>query len=233
MGPSGSGKSLVRPSPSYHSRAFTPSQFVTDATKSDLIVLGANLQPRTTKVQAIRCELTEAAKTALGGAMQKNIVFVDTPSFHTGHDDRVAPEKEMESWLSKAKYDFSVVFDVTKPTVCLPRCQSTLIGTIYVHRVETDPRYEPIHPHLDAFAHSFPQGFPYFRWRVRAVLSYEGVLPTDKILTRKATLQEQLRGLPPSLGGKPTWVTSLHPDIFRPGDPETVWQVVLALFSHI
>ncbi|KAN0081616.1 hypothetical protein V8E55_009240 [Tylopilus felleus] len=166
VGPSGSGKSL----------------FVTDATKIDLIVLGANLQPRTTKVQAIRCELTEAAKTALGGAMQKNIVFVDTPSFHTGHDDRVAPEKEMESWLSKAK------------------CQSTLIGTIYVHRVETDPRYEPIHPHLDAFAHSFPQGFPYFRWR------------------------EQLRGLPPSLGGKPTWVTSLHPDIFRPGDPETVWQ---------
>jgi GTPase Era involved in 16S rRNA processing len=79
-----------------------PSQFVQEVTKCDLVTVGTNLRPYTTKILAIRCELTEEAKKALGVAMQKNIVFVDTPSFHTGQNDEVA-EMEMQSWLSKSK----------------------------------------------------------------------------------------------------------------------------------
>lgn len=78
------------------------SQFVQEVTKSSFTKVGTNLQPCTAKVQAIRCELTEAGKTALGNAIQRNIVFVDTPSFHTGRSDRVA-EQEMNNWLSKSK----------------------------------------------------------------------------------------------------------------------------------
>ena len=79
-----------------------PSQFVKEVTKSDLVKVGTSLQPRTAKVQAIKCKLTEEAKDALGGAKQKNIVFVDTPSFHTGRNDDAA-EREMNNWLVKSK----------------------------------------------------------------------------------------------------------------------------------
>ena len=79
----------------------TSSQFVKEVTKSSLIKVGPNLQPHTANVQAIRCELTDGAKADLD-AIQKNIVFVDTPSFHTGVDDEAA-EKEMKNWLSKSK----------------------------------------------------------------------------------------------------------------------------------
>ena len=79
-----------------------PSQFVEEVTKSDLAKVDTNLRPCTAKVQAIRCKLTEEAKTALGGAIQKNIVFVDVPSLHAGQNDGAA-EKEMQSWLSKSK----------------------------------------------------------------------------------------------------------------------------------
>jgi len=79
-------------------------QFVKELTKSGLIRVGKNLRPRTAKVWAIKCELTDEAKTALGDAIQKNIVFVDTPSFHTALDDgAAAAEKEMENWLSKSE----------------------------------------------------------------------------------------------------------------------------------
>ena len=79
-----------------------PSQFVEEVTKCDLVKVGTNLRPCTAKVQAIRCKLTDEAKTALGGTIQKNIVFVDTPSFHTAQNDAAA-EREMTSWLSKSK----------------------------------------------------------------------------------------------------------------------------------
>ena len=79
-----------------------PSQFVEEVTRSDLVRVGTNLRPCTAKVQAIRCELTEEAKQALGHAIQKNIVFVDTPSFHTGGNDGLA-EREMKGWLDKSK----------------------------------------------------------------------------------------------------------------------------------
>lgn len=79
-------------------------QFVEAVTRSGFTKVGTNLQPCTAKVQAVRCELTEAGKTALGGATQKNIVFIDTPSFHTGQNDRdKMAEKEMENWLKKSK----------------------------------------------------------------------------------------------------------------------------------
>ena len=82
-------------------------------TKSNLVKVGTNLPPCTAKVQAIRCELTEDAKAALKAMIQKNIVFVDTPSFHTCQNEGAA-EKEMHRWLNKSKYDFFGVFDVTK-----------------------------------------------------------------------------------------------------------------------
>ena len=82
-------------------------------TRSNLVEVGTNLLPCTAKVQAIKCRLTEEAKTALRATIQKNIVFVDTPSFHTYPDDGVT-EKEMNRWLSESKYDFLSVSNMTK-----------------------------------------------------------------------------------------------------------------------
>ena len=79
-----------------------PSQFVLEVTRNNFVEVGRNLRPSVAGVWAIRCKLTEEAKEALGGVIQKNIVFVDTPSFHTGYND-TATEKEMTSWLSKSK----------------------------------------------------------------------------------------------------------------------------------
>ena len=100
-----------------------------------------------------------------------------------------------------------------------------------MHRVETDPYYESIQQHLNTFAHTFPQDFVCLPQRLHAVLSYEGVIPEDTIRPRRATFQAQLRGLRPSLGGRLRWNASSHPALFEPGDPETAWQVVVALFS--
>jgi len=196
VGPSGGGKSL----------------FVEEVTKSDLVKVDTNLRPCTAKVQAIRCKLTEEAKKALGDATQKNIVFVDTPSFHSGQNDGAA-EKEMQSWLSKSKF------------------KSTLIGTIYVHRVETDPSNESIQRHLNTFASTFPQDFVTLPRRLRAILSHEGIMREDMIQSRRGTFQAQLGELRPSLGGKLEWNASSHPDLFQRGDSETAWKAVVALFS--
>ncbi|KAF8553436.1 hypothetical protein OG21DRAFT_1247506 [Imleria badia] len=118
VGPSGAGKSLVRSSSSYYDRPFIPSQFVQELTKSNLVKVSANLRPCSARVQAIRCKLTDEARTALLAVTQKNIVFVDTPSFLTGQNDGAA-EKEMNHWLRKSKYDFLCVFNVTKTkSVC-------------------------------------------------------------------------------------------------------------------
>ena len=78
------------------------SQFVAEVTRNNFVEVGRNLRPSVAGVQAIRCKLTEEAKAALGVTIQKNIVFVDTPSFHTAQNDAAA-EKEMQSWLSKSK----------------------------------------------------------------------------------------------------------------------------------
>ncbi|KAI9573233.1 hypothetical protein HD554DRAFT_1158442 [Boletus coccyginus] len=197
VGPSGSGKSM----------------FIEEVTRSGFTKVGTNLQPCTAKVQAVRCELTEAGKTSLGDAIQKNIVFIDTPSFHTGRNDGVG-EKEMEKWLNKS------------------RSKSTLVGTIYMQRVETDPYNESIQQHLNTFAYTFPQDFVPFPKRLHAVLSYEGVIPENTIRLRRKTFQAQLRTLRPCLGGKHKWNASFHPDLFQAGDPETAWRTVVALFTH-
>jgi len=188
------------------------SLFIEEVTKSDLVVVGTNLRPCTAKVQAIRCKLTEEAKEALGDPIQNNIVFVDTPSFHAGQNDGAA-EKEMQNWLSRSKF------------------KSTLVGTIYVHRVETDPAHEPVQEHLNTFASTFPQDFVSLPRRLRAVLSYGGVITEDTIRPRRETFQAQLRQLRPSLGGKLEWNASSHPGLFQPGHPETAWGAVVALFS--
>ncbi|KAF8557845.1 hypothetical protein OG21DRAFT_1601377 [Imleria badia] len=203
VGPSGGGKSL----------------FVEEVTKSGLVKVGIDLRPRTKTVQAIRCELTEGAKTALGATKQNNIVFVDTPSFHTAQNDGVA-EKEMKNWLSKSK------------------SKSTRSGTIYMHRIEADPRYESttIQDHLNTFAYAFPQNFVSLPGRVHAVLSYEGIISEDRIQPRRVKFQEQLDNVRSSRCqglGTLTWVTSSHPDLFKAGDSETAWRAVVELFSLI
>jgi len=199
VGPSGSGKST----------------FVEQATKSsDLVKVGTGLRPCTATVQAIRCELTEAARNALGlTTMQRNIVFVDTPSFRTqpGRHDEAADK--LKSWLSKSK---------SKST-------PSLVGTIYMHRVETDPRYEPVQPHLNTFSCTFPKDFAPFPQRLHAVFSYEGVIPPQTVQIRRKTFETQLDSLRPSLG-QPKWVTSFHPTLFTLGEAETAWQAVLELF---
>lgn len=113
------------------------------------------------------------------------------------------------------------------------RSKSTLVGTIYVHRIETDPSYEPMQKHLDTFAYTFPLDFVSFPQRLQAVLSYEGVIAEDTIRSRRETFQGQLHRLRPSRGGKLKWRASSHPDLFLPGDTasETAWQAVVALFS--
>ena len=99
-----------------------------------------------------------------------------------------------------------------------------------MHRVETDPAHEPIQEHLNTFASTFPRGFVSLPQRLRAVLSYEGIIQEDAIRSRRETFQAQLRGLRPSLGGKLKWNASSHPDLFQPGRPETAWRAVVALF---
>lgn len=106
-----------------------------------------------------------------------------------------------------------------------------------MHRIETDPKHEPIgiQDHLNTFAYAFPRDFVSLPWRLRAVLSYEGVIQEDTIRPRRETFLEQLRELRPSptqgTRGRLRWNTSCHPKLFRGGAPETAWEAVMALFS--
>ncbi|KAF8132014.1 hypothetical protein EV363DRAFT_1131149, partial [Boletus edulis] len=199
VGPSGSGKSA----------------FVAQATKSaDLVKVGTSLRPCTATVQAIRCELTDGAKDTLGVKMQKNIVFVDTPSFRTlaGRLDEAA-EREMKNWLKNSK----------------SKSPPSLVRTIYMHRVETDPQNDSIQQHLNSFACTFPKEFASPPKRLHAVFSYEGVIPDHTVQLRRDTFEAQLAALRPSLG-RLKWDTSFHPNLFRHSDSETAWQAVIALF---
>ena len=100
-----------------------------------------------------------------------------------------------------------------------------------MHRVETDPAYEPIQRHLNTFAYTFPEDFVPLPQRLHVVLSYAGKIREDMVLPRMETFYAQLRGLRPSLGGKLKWNASAHPDLFRRGDPETAWNAVVELFA--
>jgi len=199
VGPSGSGK----------------SSFLNDVTKSRVVVVGTSLRPSTVTPQAIRCELTEEAKSELGVSSQKNIVFVDTPSFHTGRND--GAEKEMGNWLNKVKF------------------KSTRIGTIYMHRVETDPEREPIQPHLSTFAGTLPQSVVshVLPGRLHVVFSYEGKIAEEKIDRHRAVFRRQLGALGTSVihGKVLRWNTSISPNLFERDDSETAWKAVVTLFS--
>ncbi|KAH0828962.1 hypothetical protein J3R83DRAFT_2391 [Lanmaoa asiatica] len=202
VGPSGGGKSW----------------FIAEVTNSGLVKVGKTLRPCTAKVEAIRCELTEEAKAVLGASGQNNIVFVDTPSFHTGTGEDQGAEKNITQWLSHSK------------------SKSTLVGTIYVDRVENNPSYESttIQDYLNGFAYTFPQDFFALPCRLHGLLSYEGVLREDKIKSRMGTFQAQLDALRPSPlqgGRRLKWHTSSYPSRFQQGDHESAWQAVVALFS--
>ncbi|KAF8132013.1 hypothetical protein EV363DRAFT_1449695 [Boletus edulis] len=197
VGPSGSGKST----------------FIEQVTKSGFLEVGTSLRPCTVTVQAIRCELTEEAKDILGARAQKNIVFVDTPSFHTqpGRQDEAA--EKVKSWLIKSK---------SKST-------PSLVGTIYMHRVETDPRYESIQQHLNTFMCTFPKHFVPLPQRLHAVFSYEGVIPDHTVQLRKEVFRAQLCALRPN--GHLKWNASFHAALLQKGDPDAAWEAVVALFS--
>ena len=84
-------------------RVFVPtvrSQFVKEATKSDLVKVNKLQRPFTGRLQAIRCELTNEARSDAALEGVKNIVFVDTPSFLTGYDLPNA-QREFSSWFDK------------------------------------------------------------------------------------------------------------------------------------
>jgi hypothetical protein len=78
------------------------SQFIKAATKGELVKSSRDYHPSTTKVQAIRCELTDEAKGDLKKEGVKSIVFVDTPSFLTGCDD-IDAKKEIRTWIDRTE----------------------------------------------------------------------------------------------------------------------------------
>ena len=75
-----------------------PSQFIKEATNSELVKSSRGYQPSTTKVQAIRCELGDEAKMKEGVT---SIVFVDTP-FLSGCDD-IDAQKEIRAWIDQTE----------------------------------------------------------------------------------------------------------------------------------
>ena len=78
------------------------SQFIKEATRGELVKSSRNYHPFTTKVQAIRCELTDEAKRDLQKEGVKSIVFVDTPSFLTEYDD-IDAQKELRTWIDRTE----------------------------------------------------------------------------------------------------------------------------------
>ena len=75
----------------------TPSQFIKTATRA----VRSYPLSTTTKVEALRCELTDEAKMGLKKEGVKSIVFVDTP-FLTGRDD-IDAQKEIRKWINQTK----------------------------------------------------------------------------------------------------------------------------------
>ena len=104
VGPTGSGKSWVcaQALPRTPSFISATPQFIKEATNSESVKSDRDFHPSTTKVQAIRCELTDDAKKELQKEGVKSIVFVDTPSFLTGHEDFDA-EKEIRTWINRTE----------------------------------------------------------------------------------------------------------------------------------
>ena len=75
------------------------SQFIKEATRSEFVKSSKGYHPSTTKVQAIRCELTDEARM---GLKKESVVFVDTPSFLTGCDD-IDAQKEIKAWIKQTE----------------------------------------------------------------------------------------------------------------------------------
>jgi len=204
VGPTGSGKST----------------FVSAVTQArDFVGVGQSLQAAAGKVEAIRCELTMEARNALGADERKNIVFIDTPSFHIDPDENNKAEREMSSWLKKSK------------------SKSTRVGTIYMHRIETDATTDPLQRHLDTFACTFPAEFitRASPKRLHCVFSYVDEIQEARILDHWENFKNQLCDLRPKIvhGSRLTWNTSIHPNLFVRGDPDVAWNAVENLFSSL
>ena len=78
----------------------------------DLVEAGRIRQAQTNRVQVIRCQLTAKARETLAAGERRNIVFVDTPSFH--NEDRASrkAENKMTIWLEKSRYDSLRLLDL-------------------------------------------------------------------------------------------------------------------------
>jgi len=192
VGPTGSGKSW----------------FIKEATKGEWVKSSRGYHPFTTKVQAIRCELTDEAKTDLKKEGVKSIVFVDTPSFLTGCDD-IDAQKEIATWMDRTEY---------KPRY---------LGMLYMHRIETDPALEPIRNHLREFTAIPRIGDDYLPLRLHIIISYDktsGNISDSKIRKHGSELRAQMDSL-----NKSRWLPSLHQEHFQ-GEPEEAWRAVGELF---
>ncbi|KAG9312303.1 hypothetical protein JVU11DRAFT_7614 [Chiua virens] len=100
-----------------------------------------------------------------------------------------------------------------------------------MHRVETDPEYEPIKNHLEELS-SIPKiGNGCFQ-RLLFVLSYDkssSNVSEVKIAERRSKLSKQVDAWKRSRGPACTMSTVVLPELFQ-GDPEIAWRAVGELF---
>jgi len=192
VGPTGSGKSW----------------FIKEATKCEWVESSRDYHPSTTKVQAIRCELTDEAKTDLKKEGVKSIVFADTPSFLT-ECSGIDAHKAIQTWIDREKY---------KPRY---------LGTIYMHRIETDPTLEPIRNHLRDFNIISWIGDSHLPLRLHIVMSYDkssSNISDSKISDHGSALRDQMGSI-----NRSRWQPSIHQERFE-GEPEVAWRAVEELF---
>jgi len=193
VGPTGSGKSW----------------FIKEATKGEWVESSRGYHPSTTKVQAIRCELTDEAKTDLKKEGVKSIVFADTPSLLTGCDD-IDARNAIGTWIDKTKY---------KPRY---------LGMIYMHRIETDPAHEPvIQNYLKELTAISRISGGHLPLRLHIVMSYDkssSNISDSKITNHTSTLRDQMDSI-----NRSRWQPSIHQERFE-GEPEVAWRAVEELF---
>ncbi|KAF8441314.1 hypothetical protein L210DRAFT_3536883 [Boletus edulis BED1] len=192
-GPTGSGKSW----------------FIKEATRAESVKSSRGYHPSTTKVQAIRCELTDEAKADPQNGGVESIVFVDTPSFLTACDD-IDAQKEITTWIDQIGH---------KPRY---------LGIIYMHRIETDPAIEPIGDHLQELATIPRFGDRYQPLRLHVVVSCDrtsGSISDSKIKKHEDSLRTRMLSL-----SKSRWQPSMHQDHFQ-GEPEVAWKAVEELIK--
>ncbi|KAI6025518.1 hypothetical protein EDC04DRAFT_3143182 [Pisolithus marmoratus] len=199
VGPTGAGKSWL----------------VKELTKSDDVqACKTNLQVSTAAVQAFRCRFR--------GIGLNNVVFVDTPSFHTGLEG-VDAEGITTAWI-RSRFN--------------KRCRRSVV--LFLHNLVSDPTdSDMLMPHhLETFAMTFPGGFV-VPSRVYVLPTREPyvTLPDKRVMGRLLQLESittawnRLKWHAPSWNHL-KWYASMFPGVFA-GQPETAWSVVLQILMDM